>query len=364
MSEDLKYLIALTNFCKFGQARLDRLSKKFSDLRTTYYATLSDLTDAGLEEKVANEFIAWRSGFNPEQMLEQLAKENIKTITITDQNYPSLLKEIYRPPILLYYRGQLPDDKQLTVAVVGTRKFSPYGQQLAEKLVKDLVGYNLAIVSGLALGIDTLAHQAAINSNGKTYAVLGSGLDRQSIYPSINRYLADKIVATGGAVITEFPCGTQPLKHNFPLRNRIISGLSLGTLIIEAQQKSGALITAAQALEQNREVFAVPGNIFSPNSAGPNQLIRQGAKAVLSAADIIETLDLSQTVNYIENKKIIPETEEEKIILANISHEPLHINELIRLTKLDTKVINSTLTIMEMKGMVRNLGGMQYVLAK
>jgi DNA processing protein len=364
MLEKLKYLIALTHFNKFGPTRLERLNAYFSDMELAFKANGQELTKAGIEEKIASEFIAWRSGFNLEEIIKRLSAEGINVIELSDSDYPILLKEIYRPPRLLYYRGQLPKQNELAIAVVGTRKVSPYGQQATERLIADLVGHKLTITSGLAVGIDTIAHHAALNAKGKTIAVLGSGLDKQSVYPSSNRYLADKITTNGGLIISEFPIGTQPLKYNFPMRNRIISGLSLGTLVIEAQQKSGALITAAHALEQNREVFAVPGNIFSPNSIGPNSLIRQGAKIVLSVNDIIETLALSQAVNFIENKKIIPETAEEKIILSNLTYEPIHINELIRLTKLDTRIINSTLTIMEMKGMVRNLGGMMYILIK
>ena len=247
---------------------------------------------------------------------------------------------------------------------MGTRKYSSYGQQAVEYIVKDLVRNNLTIVSGLALGIDALAHQAALAAGGKTVAVLGSGLDKQNIYPSQNRYLVNKIMETGGSVISEFPLGTPPLRYNFPQRNRLISGLSLGTLIIEAGEKSGALITAAYALEQNREVFAVPGSIHSLVSAGPNKLIKEGARVVTSASDIIETLNLTQATAYISAKKIMPEGENEKKIASLLSFEPIHIDELVRASGLDTAAANSTLVIMEMKGMIKNLGGMYYILAR
>jgi DNA processing protein len=264
----------------------------------------------------------------------------------------------------LYYRGELEAFSGFLLAVVGARKYSAYGAQVTEKLVRELTFNKLTVVSGMALGIDTLVHAAAIGAGGKTIAVLGSGLDRQNIYPSQNRYLADKIQAHGGLILSEYPIGTMPLKHHFPQRNRIISGLSSATLVIEAGEKSGALITAFHALEQNREVFAVPGSIYSGSSEGTNRLITMGAKLVAGAKDIIETLNLTEAATYIENKKIIPETAEEELIFAQLSYEPMHIDELKQLTKLDTSVINSTLTIMEMKGMVKNLGNMQYVLAR
>jgi DNA processing protein len=251
-----------------------------------------------------------------------------------------------------------------TLAVVGARKYSTYGAQVTEKLIRELAFNKLTIVSGMALGIDTLAHTAAINAGGKTIAVIGSGLDQQNIYPSQNRYLADKIQAHGGLILSEYPIGTMPLKHHFPQRNRIISGLSSATLVIEAAEKSGALITAFHALEQNREVFAVPGSIYSGTSEGTNRLISMGAKLVTSAKDIIETLNLADAASYIENKKVIADTNEEKLILDRLSYEAIHIDELKQLTKLDTSIINSTLTIMEMKGMVKNLGNMQYVLSR
>ncbi|MEA3463720.1 MAG: DNA-processing protein DprA [Patescibacteria group bacterium] len=361
---NLKYLIALTHFPKFGPVRLKKIKKHFPDMKSAFNASSSELTRAGIEIKIADEFTAARVNINPDQLLERLNQENVNVITIENKDYPKLLSEIYDPPQLLYYKGQLETQDEFALAVVGSRKYTNYGKQVAEQIVKDLARGNLTIVSGLALGIDSISHQAALEVNGRTVAVLGSGLDRQNIYPSANRYLADKIIANNGAVISEFPLGTPPLKHHFPQRNRIISGLSLGALVIEAGEKSGALITTSHALEQNREVFAIPGSVYSAASAGPNKLIKLGAKAITQAQDIIEALDLVQVSTYIDNKKIIPESVEEEKIFKQLTNEPMHVNELIHLTKLDTAKINSTLTIMEMKGMIKNLGGMQYVLAR
>ncbi len=361
--EEKKYWVALNQFSKFGPRRFKKLLKYFQNAKQIFNAPLDELKKSGIEENIAQEFISTRLELNLDQLWENLIKENINIITIQDDAYSKLLKEIHNPPALLYYKGKLEDD-EYSIGIVGTRKCTSYGKQVVDDLVKKLVNNNLTIVSGMALGIDTLAHSATLEAKGRTIAVLGTGLDKQSIYPTANKYLADKIIAEGGCVFSEFPLGTPPLKHHFPQRNRIISGLSLGTLVIEAGEKSGALITAFIALEQNREVFSVPGNIYSPVSAGPNKLIKLGAKTITNAEDIIESLNLNKATEYIKTKEIVGETEEEKKIIPHLNYEPKHVDELIRLTKLDTSTINSTLTIMEMKGMVKNLGGMQYVLAR
>lgn len=363
-TEDLKYLIGLSSFAKFGPVRLKKIKKYFSDYQKAFESNLTDLARAGIEENIANEFMAARSNIKLDKILELLKKEDIRITTPENKLYPRLLREIYNPPEILYYKGELSDKDEFSLAIVGTRKYTTYGQRASEQITENLAKNNLTIVSGLALGIDSLVHDSAVKAGGRTVAVLGCGIDKQSIYPSANRYLAEKIISSGGAVISEFPIGTPPLKHHFPQRNRIISGLSLGTLVIEAGEKSGALITAKYALEQNREIFAVPGSIYSPVSVGPNNLIKQGAKPVNTANDIIEALNLAKVTTYIKNKEIIPESKEEETIVACLKNEPLHINDLIRLTKLDTNVINSTLIIMEMKGMIKNLGNMHYILAR
>lgn len=364
VNASLKYLIALTHFPKFGPVRIKKIQKHFNDAKYAFNADISSLKKAGIEEKIAYEFIAARPTIVPDRIVEQLERENINVLSVNNEQYPKLLSKIYDPPQLLYYKGRLEKQDEFSLAVVGTRKYTNYGRQVAEQITKGLALSNITIVSGLALGIDSLSHNAALDAGGRTIAVLGSGIDKQSIYPSSNCFLAEKIIASGGAIVSEFPVGTPPLRHHFPQRNRIIAGLTLGTIVIEAGKKSGALITANHALEQNREVFAIPGSIYSDQSQGPNNLIKQGCNVVRSAEDIIETLDLMQVTTYIDNKKIIPETKEEELIVANITHEPMHVDELIRLTALDTSKINSTLVVMEMKGMVRNLGGMQYVLAR
>lgn len=362
--EEIKFWVAINYFSKFGPKRFKKLKKYFPDMKTAFNASPNELIRAGIENNIVDEFIATRHKIDPNQLIDNINKEKIKIITINDQNYPRLLKEIYSPPYILYYKGNIKQEFEFTIAIVGSRKYTSYGQQVTEELSKNLAQNKLTIVSGLALGIDTIAHTACLEAKGLTIAVLGSGIDKQNLYPSLNRYLVDKIILNNGCVLSEFPPGTAPLKHNFPQRNRIISGLSLGTIVIEAKKKSGSLITANYALEQNREVFAVPGNIYSLNSEGTNNLIKSGAKLVSSADDIIETLNLTKATEFINNKKIIPESIEEKEILSFLSHEPIHIDELARFTKFNSSKISSTLIMMEMKGIIRNLGGMQYVIAR
>lgn len=362
--EEEKYLFALHSFPKFGPVRLKKIFNFFPGPKEAFFSSLSGLIEARVEEKIANEFIATRNNINPEVIEEKIKKENIKYILLGSRQYPRLLAEIYDPPALLFYKGKFETKDEYSLAIVGTRKYSNYGLESTEHIAGELAKNNITIVSGLAYGIDTLAHNACLNANGRTIAVLGTGIDKQSIYPSSNRYLSEKIIGSNGLIVSEFPLETPPLRHNFPQRNRIISGLSLGTIVVEAAARSGALITARFALEQNREVFAVPGNIFSKQSIGPNNLIKQGARPVSNAQEILDTLDLTMASAYIENKKIIPDNKHEALVIEVLGHEPIHVDEIIRLTNLTSSIINSTLTLMEMKGKIKNIGGMQYILAR
>ena len=357
-----KYLIGLSHFPKFGPKRLKLLLEKFPSSEAAFHAPLSELVKIGLAENIATEFIQFRQNIVLEKILEKMSRENIRIISFTDKAYPRLLKEIFDPPLVLYYKG-LWENIDFNLAIVGSRKCSSYGRQCAEMFAGELARQGLNIVSGLALGIDTYVHEACLRNKGRTIAVLGSGIDNASLYPAANRPLAKRISQQGGLIISEFPLGTEPLRYNFPQRNRIISGLSQATLVIEAQEKSGALITARFALEQNRELLAVPGNIFTPAAFGPNELIKQGAKLVSTSAEVMEVfgLEANKLKTFQENKKILPESPREEKILSFLSKEPRYINELVRLSGLDIAQINSTLSIMEMKGMVRNLGNMQYV---
>jgi len=336
--ENKKYHLAFSLIPAVGPTKFKRLNNHFSTLKQAWQADLSEYLKSGLDEKTSQEIIESRNKINLDEQLEFLKKENISLVSLEDEDYPQLLKETYGPPFVLFYQGKLKDERdEFSLSVVGTRRMSPYGKQVTGALTSDLARNNLVIVSGLALGIDSEAHQAALTEKARTIAVVGSGLSAKVFYPKANLNLAKKIIAEDGLILSEYPPLVEPQKFFFPQRNRIVSGLSLGTLVIEAPINSGALLTARLALEQNREVFAVPGSIFQANCLGPNNLLKMGARAVTTAEDLI---------------------------LKNLSHEPMHVDELKRLTKLDTNVINSTLTLMEMKGKARNLGGMMYVLAR
>lgn len=281
---------------------------------------------------------------------------DIKKITISDAAYPKLLKDVYDAPKELYIIGELKTEEQYPLAVVGTRKISNYGKQATVDLVRNLTKAGLTIISGLALGVDGLAHQTCLDVGGKTIAVLGSGFDH--LYPPTHQKLAEKIIKSGGALVTEYPPDTKPTKWSFPARNRIIAGLSMGVLVIEAPEASGALITARCALDLGREVFAVPGSIYSQNSLGTNQLIKLGAKPVTKAEDILDALNLELAVE--QKKEIKPANPEEKIILDILEDEPLHIDEIIKQSKLSAPIISSTLVMMEITGKVKHLGGGNY----
>lgn len=363
MQQDLKYWIAISQFAKIGAARFKKLYNYFPDMQSAWTADLLELQKSGLEENIAQEFILTRGQIDPDVELAKIQKENIDAITVKDENYPKLLKEIFTPPALLYIKGNLDNlNSQFNIAVVGTRKISNYGRQITPELVKPLAQNGVTITSGLALGVDALAHQSAVEAQGQTIAVLGSGLDNQSIYPFSNRYLAKSILDHGGTIISEFPVGMMPLKHNFPQRNRVIAGLSLGTLVIEAAESSGALITAYIALEQNREVFAVPGSLFNKNSIGTHKLIQKGAKLVTSYQDILDELNLKDVKSYVANQQVLPATNEEKLILENLSHDPTHVDQIIKNTQLPASLISGCLSLMEMKGVVKNSGGQNYIL--
>lgn len=287
--------------------------------------------------------------------------EEIKTIRIGDENYPKLLKEIKNPPKVLYYKGEIKNEENC-FAVVGTRRYSSYGKEIALEIAGDLSEAGLTIISGLAPGIDTFAHTATLERNQRTIAVLGTGLDEKSIYPKENIKLAEKILERGGTIISEYPPGTPGSKFTFPQRNRIISGMSLGVLVVEAKEKSGALITAKWARKQLRKVFAVPGPIHSLNSKGCHSLIKHGARLVENANDIIKDLNLNLSASG-TSKLVNGDNVEENLILATLKEEALYIDKIIERTMLSAPAAASTLAILEIKGRVRNLGNNVYAIS-
>lgn len=353
-----KFFNAFNNILNFGPKCFKEILDNFNFLERAWGASENELKNKNISEKTIEKILAYRDKINPDKEFEKVKNEGVEIITIKDENYPKLLREIPHPPALLYVKGEIPEE-EFIVAVVGTRHPTQYGKDAAEKLTSEIVKIGGVVVSGLAAGIDTVSHKTALEYGGKTIAVLGTGVDEKSVYPQFNKNLAREIIEKGGAVISEFPIGMGPQKFNFPQRNRIISGLSLGSIVVEAAEKSGALITAAYALEQNREVFAVPGLIFSKNSVGPNMLIKSGAKATTCIEDIIEELGINIKENH---KKSVENNldEKEKAIIDFISQDPIHIDKIIKLAKLDVSEVYSALLMLEMKGIVKNLGGGNY----
>lgn len=340
-----------------GPKRTRLLLDCFGDLARAWSANASELAAAGLDKRSIKSLAETRAKVSLEDEMTRIRNAGISVLTWSDAEYPRLLREIPGTPPLLYVRGEILPRDELAVAVVGTRKASTYGREVAQMLVRDLAACGVTVVSGLARGIDSAAHRAALDAGGRTLAVLGSGVD--VIYPSENRSLARRI-AEHGALISEYPLGTKPDARNFPPRNRIISGLALGTLVIEAGKRSGALLTVRHALEQGRDVFAVPGNILAAGSRGVNALIREGAKPVVDAGDILQELNLNMVTEFVEAREILPDSDTEAMLLRHLTAEPLHVDELARRTGMAISDVNSTLILMELKGQVRHLGGMNY----
>ena len=294
-----------------------------------------------------------------ERQVKILEKSGCGWMAFTDADYPKRLRQISDPPPYLFIKGSLTEADELAFALVGSRQATDYGKSITQKIASELVAKGITIVSGLATGIDSYAHKAALEAGGRTVAVLGCGLD--IIYPSENKILAKKIEAQG-ALVSEFLFGTEPIAENFPKRNRIISGLSLGVIVVEAPAKSGALLTAQYALEQNREVFAVPGNLGKKTSEGANNLIKQGAKLVTKGEDILEELNLATAVTAKEFKKQLPElAEQEKAIYQVLSAEPIHIDKLAQESNLSISETLTGLLNLELKGLVRQRSGKLFV---
>jgi DNA processing protein len=357
-----KYWLGFSLVPGIGPRRLTRLRDYFGDLASAWHAPELEIRRSGLDDTTSARFLQRRGQIDLDGEFTKVKQAGVQLIALDDIQYPALLRTIPDPPILLFVRGQLLPEDNNALSVVGTRRATHYGKDAAYKLSAALAQQGVTIVSGLAQGIDTAAHQGAIQAGGRTLAVLGSGVD--VIYPSENRALAQDIVRNG-ALISEFPLGSPPDSRNFPRRNRIISGLALGVLIVEAPVSSGALITANMAAEQGREVFAIPGNIFSAASRGPNQLIQEGAKLVMGVDDILDELQLAftriETSTQVETMS--PANETESRILKHLSADPLHIDELARISKLPVAQLTSTLTILELKGLAQKVGPMQYCLS-
>lgn len=360
---DLKYWLGFNLVKGIGPAKLQALLDYFGDVTSAWAASETQLKQIGVDKRAIRTFMATRQKVDLAAYTARVAKSGYTVLTWNSPDYPVYLKEAPAPPPVLYVDGALTETDRWAVAVVGTRRLTAYGRQMTREIVTGLVQHGVTVVSGLARGIDAIAHKTALEAGGRTVAVLGSGLD--CLYPAENRALAKQIVEKGqGAVISDYALGTRPEAKNFPPRNRIISGLSLGTVVIEAGQRSGALITARFAMEQDREVFAVPGNVNSPASVGPNQLIQQGAKLVISVDDILDELNLTMASEQSAVQLALPDSAEEAALLTTLTRQPTHIDELSRESGLPSALVSSTLTLMELKGMVQQVGGMNYVLVR
>jgi len=357
--DDTKYWVAFNRIPAFGRARFERLERHFGNLEDAWVADTSELRAAGMEQKTVSAIADQRSSISPDAEMERLQRLGIEAFGWNDPRYPARLKQIYERPPVLYMRGTLQEKDEWSLGVVGTRRATTYGRQAAETIAGDLARQQITIISGLARGIDTVAHQSALAAGGRTIAVLPCPVDR--VYPVQNLRLAQSI-RESGALISEYPPGMPIHREFFFRRNRIVAGMSLGVLVVEAGERSGALLTARNALDENREVFAVPGSIFSPYSRGANELIQQsGAKLVRDARDILTELNLTMVSEQVAVQQALPADETELALLSCLSAEPAHIDEIGRQAQLAPSAVSSALALLELKGLVRQVGGLNFV---
>jgi len=358
MTEERLARICVSSFPGFGSKTLRMIGEAFSEWQDAWIAPLSAFLKIGVRERTASRFVDWRRTFDFSQMVETLASQSIATLFPDDAEYPSSLRASNDPPEILFVRGTLAD--RPAISVVGTRKMTSYGERCVESIVTELAQSGFAIVSGLALGIDGVVHRAALGVGGTTIAVLGTGIDDATIYPREHCGLAYQMISHQGAIVSEFPPGTDSRKEHFPIRNRIIAGWSLATVVIEATQKSGSLITAKLALEDNRMVLAVPGPIWSAQSIGTNQLIKLGAHVCTSAQDVIDAVAFDRPDLAAKTRALLPIDPLEQSII-DVLDEPQHVDEIGRATGLDPAAVASHLAVMELKGLAKPIGGQMWV---
>ncbi len=352
------YWVGINLVKGIGAARLRLLLDHFGSVEAIWRAPAQALYATGLSPRLVESLLDVRARVSLDAVWDRIQSLGIQVLTWESDAYPRRLREIDQPPPVLYVVGDLQPQDEFAVAIVGTRRITAYGRQVAENIAAFLARNGLTVISGLARGVDSVAHKAALDAGGRTLAVLGNGVDR--IYPPEHRKLAELIVQKG-ALISDYPLGTPPDSLNFPPRNRIISGLAQAVVIVEAGERSGALITASFAADQGRDVFAVPGNINAPQSAGTNKLIQQGAHPLVDPQEILEILNLTQVSEYQAARVVLPADATEAQVLRVVSQEPLHIDEICNQTGMPIETITATLAMMELKGMVRQVGGMHYV---
>lgn len=347
------YWIAL-NLTGISYIKLKLLLTELKNIEEIFKLSLKQLTELGIKKTIGEKIIKWEN-LPIKEEIQFLEKEGIKVLTIEDPEYPQLLKQIYDPPILLYVKGNT-NFNNLSIGIVGTRNPSIYGLKMAEKFASELASLGFTVVSGLAKGIDTSAHIGTIRVNGITVGVMGSGF--KNFYPPENKNLEKEIIKNG-AIITEFPSFTLPEKYNFPKRNRIISGLSRGIIVIEAGPKSGALITANFALEQGRDVFALPGRVDTLYSKGTNKLLKEGAILIEDVKDVLEAMNIEIKVKEKMNRELFLESEEE-IKIINILEQPSTLEEIMIKTKIEPNILLHLLTKLQIKGFIEELPGKIY----
>jgi DNA processing protein len=353
--------LSLASFPFFGSRSLRKIWKSFPDPRQAWLASSPNLAAAGLTDGAAEAFVEWRAKINPQELLTKLEAQKIQVIFRGEPGYPQVFETSSDPPEILFVRGLLKD--VVGVAVVGTRRITAYGKRCVELIVPDLARAGLAIISGLALGIDAAVHAATLDANGYTIAVLGTGVDDEAIYPRENFNLAQRIINEGGSVISEFPPGADSRKEHFPMRNRLIASLAAATVVVEAAESSGSLITARLALEDNREVLAVPGPIYSDQSKGANNLLASGAKPCTCANDVLAAMAFDQPELIAQARASLPIDAAESAMLE-LMNEPLHIDRLARLAGLDAATTSAKIALLELKGLVKSMGGQTWIKTK
>lgn len=352
MGNEKYYYLGFSQCNGIGPTKFGMLLTHFGSAETAWNAKELDLVASGIGKAAVAKIIDFRKTFSPERYVERMEKLGVTFLTLADESYPVLLKQTEKPPFVLYVKG----NKKILVqndnflAVVGTRKVTDYGRQVTETLTAELANAGFVIVSGLALGVDAVAHRTTVEVGGKTIAVLGGGVDYCT--PRENQFLYNKILESGGAIVSEVPLGYIPHKGSFPSRNRIIAGLSVGVLVTEGAEDSGSLITASIATALHRKVFAVPGPITSSVSRGTNVLITQGAKVVTSTKDVLDELRIKSIKSTKSSKDIKGDSKEEQQIIDLLLTQDLHFDELVRKSGLDSSVVGSLLSLLEMKGLV------------
>lgn len=355
--EERKFWVGFGQTPYIGPTRLKRLVEHFGEIGLAWNASEADLRSV-LDERSIESLLRTRSRISLDGEMDRIGRAGIEVITIDDPGYPRLLSMIPAPPPVLYIRGALLPEDDLAVAMVGTRRFTSYGREVSNRIASGLAEAGVTVVSGLARGVDGAAHSAALAAGGRTIAVLGSGVD--IIYPSEHRALSEQIIERG-ALLSDYPPGRKPDAPNFPARNRIISGLSLGVVVIEAPNRSGALITVDFAADQGRDVFVVPGSVLSDNSAGCHRLLRDGARLVRSASDILEDLRIGVRQEQAAVQQALPLTDAERRLMNHISADPMHVDEIIAAANLVVHEGLALISMLELKGLIRDAGARHFV---